>query len=352
MTFLGKIRGMFGGDAEAAPSEEPLRNRTFSASQFRDAELARAADARQRSEAAKIDAAEVLSPAVNPVAETLMAADQEMAEPELTEPEVFEPEMAESAVTEPEIAEPALQESDIADPEFAEPEIVDPEFVEPELQESEIADPEIADPEIVEPEIAEPELAEPELAEPGLAEPEFEEPEYSSPVVPTAPAGDPMPWDEAVGWLSQRSAETRNFVGQYWNWDHDLRVLHFLAQQPDLDAGVGAHIFWLTAANEDVFPFGDDEPAGQVGEQVAWLTDFLGRRFAEGAFRPPSYGFDDSWDCERHKQHLADLYEEGRIDWSPEAIPASSQAELMSFDDIPEDERQEVTEFLARFGVY
>ena len=38
--------------------------------------------------------------------------------------------------------------------------------------------------------------------------------------------------------------------------------------------------------------------------------------------------------------------------WSPEAIPTSSTAELMSFDDVPENERQEVTAFLARFGVY
>ena len=97
-----------------------------------------------------------------------------------------------------------------------------------------------------------------------------------------------MPWDEAVGWLSQRSAETRNFVGTYWNWDYDLRVLHFLAQQPDLDAGVAAHIFWITAASEDYFPFGDDEPDSEITQQIAWLTDFLGRRFAEDAFRPPA----------------------------------------------------------------
>jgi hypothetical protein len=161
-----------------------------------------------------------------------------------------------------------------------------------------------------------------------------------------------MPWDEAVGWLSQRSAETRNFVGTYWNWDYDLRVLHFLAQQPDLDAGVAAHIFWITAASEDYFPFGDDEPDSEVTEQIAWLTDFLGRRFAEGAFRPASYGFDDSWDCTRLKKRLAELHAAGRLPWSPDAIPTSSTAELMSFDDIPEEEREDVTAFLARFGVY
>lgn len=260
MSFLGKIRGMFGsGDRQDAAdaAEEPVRNRTFSASQFRDAELARAAEARARVEAKQIDAAEVLSPAINPIAETLMAEEQISAEEA----------PAELAVASP-------------------------------------------------------------------------------------PAADPMPWEEAVGWLSQHSAETRNFVGQYWNWDYDLRVLHFLAQQPDLDAGVAAHIFWITAASEDYFPFGDDEPDSEIAQQVAWLTDFIGRRFAEGAFRPASYGFDDSWDCERLKQHLADLHEEGRLSWSPEAIPTSSQAELMSFDDVPENEREEVTEFLARFGVY
>jgi len=259
MSFLGKIRDMFGGGEQQDTFEESVRNRTFSATQFREAELARAAETRARLEEKQIDAAEVLSPAINPVAETLMAEEQALPEETPVEP----------------IAAPP----------------------------------------------------------------------------PPLPAADPMAWDEAVGWLSQHSAEARNFVGQYWNWDYDLRVLHFLAQQPDLDAGVAAHIFWLTAAQEDYFPFGDDEPDSEVAKQVAWLTDFLGRRFAEGAFRPASYGFDDSWDCERLKEHLSSLHAEGRIDWSPEAIPASSSAELMSFDDIPEEERQEVVQFLARFGV-
>jgi len=257
MSFFSKIFGKRGGGDDPVQGEEPVRSRTFSASQFRDAELERAAETRARTEAVQINAAEVLSPAINPIAETLMAAK-------------------------------------------------------------------------------------PDLAEPALA----------SPVAPPPPAVDAMPWDEAVGWLSQRSAETRNFVGQYWNWDYDLRVLHFIAHQPDLDAGVAAHIFWLTAASEDYFPFGDDEPDSDIARQIAWLTDFLGRRFAEGAFLSASYGFDDSWDCGRLKERLAELHGEGRLGWSPEAILTRSTAELMSFDDIPENEREEVTEFLARFGVY
>lgn len=264
MAFLGKIRGMFGNGAEPEQFEMPARARTFSATQYREEELARAAESRARAEAVQIDAAQVLSPAINPVAEAIVA-EQEQAE------------------------------------------------------------------------------------EPGPEEIQTEKPEAAA---ESPPALEPMPWDEAVGWLSQRSSQTRNFVGTYWNWDYDLRVLHFLAQQPDLDAGVAAHIFWLTAAAEDYFPFGDDEPDTEITEQIAWLTDFLGRRFAEGAFRPASHGFDDSWDCERLKQRLADLYGEGRLDWSPDAIPISSQAELMSFDDIPAEERDEVVEFLARFGVY
>ena len=259
MSFLGKNRGMFGRADDQVSDDQPVRNRTFSATQFRDEEVARAAEARARAEEVQIDAAQVLSPAVNPIAETLMA--EEEPEPE--------------AETEPVTTAP-----------------------------------------------------------------------------PPPPAADPLPWDEAVGWLSQRSAETRNFVGTYWNWDHDLRVLHFLAQQPDLDAGVAAHIFWITAASEDYFPFGDDEPDSEVTQQVAWLTDFLGRRFAEGAFRPASYGFDDSWDCTRLKKRLADLHSNGRLPWSPEALPTSSTAELMSFDDVPEEEREEAAAFLARFGVY
>ena len=262
MSFLDKIRGMLGNSEPQDEFDAPVRNRTFSATQFREAELARAAEARARAEEKQIDPVEVLSPAINPVAETLMAAE------------------------------------------------------------------------------AAPESSALEIPAEGPA------------AAPPPPAANPMAWDEAVGWLSQRSAETRNFVGTYWNWDYDLRVLHFLAQQPDLDAGVAAHIFWITAAQEDYFPFGDDEPDSEIAQQIAWLTDFLGRRFAEGAFRPASYGFDDSWDCERLKQRLADLHGEGRLTWSPEAIPTASTAELMSFDDIPEEERAEVTEFLARFGVY
>lgn len=254
MNYFGKLRGAFAAPREQAPAELPARSRTFSASQFREAEVAREAEIRARAEAVQIDATAVLSPAIAPVAESLMT---------------------ESTVPIPLTAA-----------------ILQPEAV-----------------------------------------------------------AEPMPWEEAAGWLSQRSADTRNFVGQYWNWDYDLRVLHFLAQQPDLDAGVAAHIFWLTAACEDYFPFGDDEPTGEVEQQIAWLTDFLGRRFAEGAFRPASYGFDDSWDCERLKEHLTNLYGEGHIDWSPDAIPTSSSAEMMSFDDLPAEEREEVGQFLARFGV-
>ena len=256
MSFLGKIFGRAGSAADQAP-DQPVRTRSFSATQFREEELARAAEARARAAEVQIDAAQVLSPAINPVAEVLMAEEPD-----------------------------AVEELEVA------------------------------------------------------------------PVAAPPPAVDPMPWDEAVGWLSQRSGETRNFVGTYWNWDYDLRVLHFLAQQPDLDAGVAAHIFWITAACEDYFPFGDDEPDSEISQQIAWLTDFLGRRFAEDAFRPASYGFDDSWDCVRLKKRLADLHAKDRLPWSPEAIPTSSTAELMSFDDIPAEEREEVAAFLARFGVY
>ena len=68
MAFLGKIRGMLGSGSELEQQEEPVRARTFSASQFRDQELARAAEARARLEAMQIDAAAVLSPTINPVA--------------------------------------------------------------------------------------------------------------------------------------------------------------------------------------------------------------------------------------------------------------------------------------------
>lgn len=280
MSFLDRIFRKAGSGDEPG-GDLPVRNRTFSATQFRENELARAAERRAREQELKVDAAEVLTPAIDPIAEALMAESVEAAD-------AFEPSLDSAAGENNEPAE-ELEPVDAAEP---------------------------------------------------------------APVAALPPALDPMPWDEAVGWLSQRSAETRNFVGTYWNWDYDLRVLHFLAQQPDLDAGVAAHIFWITAACEDYFPFGDDEPDSEISQQIAWLTDFLGRRFAEGAFRPASYGFDDSWDCVRLKKRLAELHSKEQLPWSPEAIPTSSTAELMSFDDIPEEEREEVGQFLARFGVY
>ena len=315
MSFLGKIFGKPAA-SDNQDGDLPVRNRTFSATQYRDQELARAAESRARAQEAQVDAAQVLSPAVNPIAEAFMAEENEAAvtvDPveSVEAVEVDEPVEAIDAVESVEPVEP------VEAVEFVEPVEVDEPVEIVQLVEA------------VEPVDA---------VEPAPA---------ASPL----PA-DPMPWDEAVGWLSQRSSETRNFVGTYWNWDYDLRVLHFLAQQPDLDAGVAAHIFWITAACEDYFPFGDDEPDSEISQQIAWLTDFLGRRFAEGAFRPASYGFDDSWDCVRLKKRLADLHAKGGLPWSPDDIPTSSTAELMSFDDIPEEEREEVGAFLARFGVY
>jgi hypothetical protein len=341
MSFLGKIFGK-AASGDDQDGDLPMRNRTFSATQFRENELARAAEARARAQEPQVDAAQVLSPAVNPIAEAFKSEENEAVDP--VEPvEVNEPV---EAVEADELVEPV--EVVEADEQVEAAEAVEPdepvEAVEPvEFVEAVEADEPVEAFESVESLDAEPFEAV-EAGEPAATG-------EAAPAAAPLPA-DPMPWDEAVGWLSQRSAETRNFVGTYWNWDYDLRVLHFLAQQPDLDAGVAAHIFWITAACEDYFPFGDDEPDSEISKQIAWLTDFLGRRFAEGAFRPASYGFDDSWDCVRLKKRLAELHADGRLPWSPDDIPTSSTAELMSFDDIPEEERDEVGAFLARFGVY
>lgn len=314
MSFLSKIFGKSDDDEFA---DQPLRNRTFSASQYRDAELARAAETRARAQEEQVESAQVVSPALNPIAEAMMAQDEVPAE-------AIEPDEATEPVE-------AVESDGAVEPD----QTIEPaEAIEPD-------------------EASEP--VEAVESDEAVDQDETIEPlDTVEPVEAVAPplAAEPMPWDEAVGWLSQRSAETRNFVGTYWNWDYDLRVLHFLVQQPDLDAGVAAHIFWITAACEDYFPFGDDEPDSEISKQIAWLTDFIGRRFAEDAFRPASYGFDDSWDCVRLKKRLAELHANERLAWSPETIPTSSTAELMSFDDIPEEERDEVTVFLARFGVY
>ena len=337
MSFLGKIFRRPDSAGERG-DDSPVRNRTFSATQFRENELARAAEARTRAQEPEVEAAQVLSPAVNPIAEALMAEDREPVEAFETVEDI-EPAPAPTPVDEAEQLE-GFEPAEDSEMSMAE---ADPAEENEAVESTEPAD--------------EPESA---LAEADPVE-ENEVVEDVGPAVAFEPAPvaapsplpvDPMPWDEAVGWLSQRSAETRNFVGTYWNWDYDLRVLHFLAQQPDLDAGVAAHIFWITAACEDYFPFGDDEPDSEISQQIFWLTDFLGRRFSEGAFRPASYGFDDSWDCVRLKKRLADLHSKDRLPWSPDEIPTNSTAELMSFDDIPEDEREDVGQFLARFGVY
>lgn len=254
MTFLGRIRASFRSTPVDPEPNAPVRNRTFSAAQFREQEAARAAQSHALAEALRVESEAIVIPNLQPIAE---------------------PQVGVEAVAAPVPPPPS-----------------------------------------------------------------------------PSPIGDPMPWDEAVGWLSQQSSETRNFVGTYWNWDHDLRVLHFLAQQPDLDAGVAAHIFWITAASEDYFPFGDDDPDSPIARDIFWLTDFLGRRMAENAFASNRYGFDDSWDCERLRQRLVELYEEGLIDWDPQSLPTASTNELMSFNDIPEDEREAVADFLARFGVH
>ena len=121
--------------------------------------------------------------------------------------------------------------------------------------------------------------------------------------------------------------------------------------QPDVDAGVAAGIFWLTAASEDYFPWTDEDPENEVDRKIAELTSIIGRRFANGDLAPMKQGFDDSWDCVRLKSRLIDLHAKGRLDWSPEDIPTQSTGEMLSFDDIPADERDEVLDFLARFGV-
>jgi len=161
----------------------------------------------------------------------------------------------------------------------------------------------------------------------------------------------PMDWEEAVGWLSTKSPEARNFVAQNWNWEHDLRVLQFLVAQPDIDMGVATGIFWLTGATDDFFPWGDDEsPEDPQFRRAAEMVDQLGRRFAAEDFQCARFGFDDSWDCSQLKERLEELYLDGRIDWSPANLPTVSPGPQPTSDDIPADERGEVMDFLRRHG--
>jgi hypothetical protein len=165
------------------------------------------------------------------------------------------------------------------------------------------------------------------------------------------PGEPPMDWEEAVGWLSTRSPEARNFIAQQWNWEQDLRVLQFLMAQPDTDLGVAAGIFWLSGATDDFFPWGDeDSPAEPQYQRAADMVDQLGRRFEAGDFGSTRFGFDDSWDCTALKERLEELYLDGRIDWSPANLPTASPGPQPTLEDVPEEERGDVLDFLARHG--
>lgn len=162
-------------------------------------------------------------------------------------------------------------------------------------------------------------------------------------------APPPMDWEEAVGWLSTRSAEARSFIAQNWNWDNDLRALHFLVTQADVDMGVAAGVLWLTGATEDFFPWGDDEEPDEPQFQRARdMVMALGKRFSNDDFLNRNYGFDDSWDCSGLKERLESLYLDQRIDWSPGNIPTASPGAPMTIGNVPEEERAEVEDFLRR----
>ncbi|MEO7655054.1 MAG: hypothetical protein ABIS23_05150 [Sphingomicrobium sp.] len=165
------------------------------------------------------------------------------------------------------------------------------------------------------------------------------------------PVEPPMDWEEAVGWLSSRSPEARSFVAQSWNWEHDLRVLQFLAAQPDMDMGVAAGLVWLTGATDDFFPWGDDaNPDDPQFKHAAEMVAALGRRFADDDFTHRRFGFDDSWDCSGLKERLEALYLDSRIDWTPANLPTASPGPLVTLEDVPEEERGEVRAFLDGHG--
>jgi hypothetical protein len=161
----------------------------------------------------------------------------------------------------------------------------------------------------------------------------------------------PIDWEEAVGWLSTRSAEARSLIAQNWPWNQDLRVLQFLVAQPDIDLGVAAGVLWLTGATEDFFPWGDDDqPSEPQYQRARDMVMALGKRFADDDFTNRNYGFDDSWDCSGLKERLESLYLDQRIDWSPGNIPTASPGSPITIEDVPEAERTEVEEFLGRYG--
>ena len=187
-----------------------------------------------------------------------------------------------------------------------------------------------------------------------MAEAEADRAEYGDDYVDedAVPAAPAMDWEEAVGWLSSRSAEARSLVAPSWNWENDLRVLQFLVAQPDIDMGVAAGIFWLTGATDDFFPWGDDEePADPQFQRARDMVIALGKRFSDDDFSNRRFGFDDSWDCSGLKERLETLYMDERIDWSPGNLPTASPGAPVTIDDVPAEERAEISDFIRRHGV-
>ena len=161
-----------------------------------------------------------------------------------------------------------------------------------------------------------------------------------------------MDWEEAVGWLSTRSPEARSLVAQGWNWENDLRVLQFLVTQPDMDLGVATGHFLADRRDRRFLPVGRRRQPGRPAIPAgAEMVQSLGRRFAADDFTSQRFGFDDSWDCTGLKERLEALYLDGRIDWTPANLPTVSPGPLVTLADVPEDERGEVADFIARHGV-
>lgn len=314
MGLFDKFRTTESG-SDRSPADAPMRRRTFSATQYRDEELQRSIAASQAARAAEQAARTA------PVRLSPMDGPDESGEapawPDEDEAEALDEAFDETSEETPAAWDEPPAETVAASAAFPE--------VDSAIEEE------------AAPDVAWPVSA---IVPPALAASE-----------PATAAGPPMDWDEAAGWLSSRSANARAYVAQQWNWEHDLRVLHFLVGQPDMDAGVAAALLWLTGATEDFFPWSDErETDDEQFRRAQQMIDQIGRRFADGNFEPARFGFDDSWDCGALKDRLETLFNEGLIDWSPEAIPAVSPGPVMTFDDVPAEEQAEIRDFLARFG--
>jgi hypothetical protein len=155
--------------------------------------------------------------------------------------------------------------------------------------------------------------------------------------------------EEAIAWLATQPARVRDWIASNWPWESDLRVLKWLVEQEDCDAGTAAGVFWVSGAAEDFVPFGADEPEDEADLLTAEIEAVIARRFAEGGFVRHEFGFDTSWPMDAWMPRLRACHAAGGIDWDPGVIPTTASRGPCTLNDLGPEEATAATGFLEEF---